>query len=71
MNDKRATRNGQVTTSSSRNSLWDKGKLYTISKVINPTKNTKVTHYMPVLLGDMNCRLGKVKFNSLRILLYS
>ena len=70
INDNRAARSGQVTPSSARNSLWDKGELYTISKIINPIKNTKVTHYMPVLWGDTNCRLGKVRFNSLMVIIY-
>ena len=47
----------------------EKDELYTISKIINPTKNIKVTHYAPVLWGEMNCSLGKARFKSLRILL--
>ena len=29
-----------------------------------------MTHYTPVIWGEMNDRLGEVKFNSLKILLY-
>ena len=47
----------------------DQEELKTISNLINLTKNTKITHYMPVLRGKMNCRLGKAKFNSLMIVL--
>ena len=35
------------------------------------TNNTKITYYSPLMWGDKNVRLGKFKFNSLRILLDS
>ena len=44
--------------------------LYSVSKIINPTKK-KTKHYTPLLLGEMNYRLGKARFKSLRILLDS
>ena len=44
---------------------------YLISKIIKLTKNTKTDHYMPILVGEMKCSLGKAKFHSLKILLDS
>ena len=49
----------------------DQEELQTISNIINPTKNTKLTHYMPVIWGKMKCRLGKAKLKSIRILFNS
>ena len=43
--------------------------MYFKRKLIDTTKKTKTIHYIPVLWGKINCRLGKVKFNSLGILL--
>ena len=42
-----------------------------ISHLVNPTKKGKHSHYIPVISGHMNVRLGKVKFHSLIILLDS
>ena len=42
-----------------------------ISHLVNPTKKGGVGTYTPVLLGNINGRLGKAKFHSLRILLDS
>ena len=40
-----------------------------IIHIVNPTKKRENIHYIPVLLGHTNGRLGKYKFNSLRIIL--
>ena len=45
--------------------ILDNEKLQNIGKLINPTKNNENRHYMPVLLGNMNCRLRKSKINLL------
>ena len=42
-----------------------------ISHLVNPTKKRKNSHYTPVLLGNINGRLGKAKFHSLIIILDS
>ena len=44
--------------------------MHKINHVVNQTKNEN-RHYKPVLLGNMNVRLGKAKFHSLRIILDS
>ena len=38
---------------------------------INPNKNTKIIHDKSVIWGKFNSGIGKSKFNSLRIILYS
>ena len=47
----------------------EKYKLYNISRITNQNKKKKFTHQTPVIWGEMNFRLGKARFNSLRILL--
>ena len=44
-------------------------EFYMISHLINPKKKTR--HYVPILLGNANIRLGKAKYRTLRILLDS
>ena len=56
--------------------LWVEGNLepkylYYLSKIINPTKNTKIIHCVPVLWGETNGRLRKSRFNPLRNILDS
>ena len=48
---------------------FNQNKSYSISKIINPTVKTKNKHYRPILVGVMNCRLGKSNFHSIKILL--
>ena len=45
--------------------------LNTIIHLVNPTKKKKNSHYTPVILGNMNGRLSKAKFHSIKILLDS
>ena len=43
--------------------------LYTISHLINPKKNKNEKYYVPILLGNVNVRLVKAKYRTLRIIL--
>ena len=46
-------------------------EIYMISHIINLTKKGGNEHYVPILLGNANRRLGKAKFHTLRIILES
>ena len=46
----------------------DQEELNYFSKIVNPTKKTKNTHYTPGIWGEMNGGIGMAKFNSLWIL---
>ena len=53
----------------SSKSTLDQEELNYLSKLINPTKKEKRKHYKPELWREINGRIGKARFNSLRILL--
>ena len=44
---------------------------YFLNKIINLTKKEKITHYKPVIWGEINGGFGKAKFDALSILIYS
>ena len=45
----------------------DQKDVYSLSKIINLTKYTKVIHYKLVIRREINGMLGRNKFDSLRI----